>query len=554
MIYSNVFYIPKIKKISGITTWIIELSKKYKDYDITIVYEDTTSNRERIKQLKQYVRVLRLKDNIINCKKLFITYGCKYLDRFNPEETIGIVHTDYKMNNLKPYTNVDKVIAVSNKVANSYEEISGTKPIVCYNPLTLEEHTRVLRLISATRMTDEKGTKRMIKLAKELDNNNIPYLWIILSEVSLQYSSDNIIYLKPRTNIRDLISMSDYLVQLSNDDESYSYSINESLTMGIPIISTKLSVLEELGIKDKEHGYLLPFDMSEIPIKEIYENIPKVNYNPPEDIYNKLIDKTKSTYEKEKDVKVRCIRQYKDMDYNELIVVNKVYEVDKERAEELVKKGYVEYEDIEPNPECKYSVSVIIPVWNQQNLITRTLDSIPVRNNVEIIVVDDKSTDNTYKVLLDYKKEHKDKNIRLLHNIVNKGVGYTYNRGLDEATGDYIVRIDSDDYFYPGQFNRIVDQYLDGTDMIYYNLEDNTGRILEVNKGNRRGRCGAVKFIRREFIGNNRCPEIRTAEDKAFNDALLEKQPTEIFTNRVVYHYNYPRENSLTDLTKRGIL
>jgi hypothetical protein len=90
--------------------------------------------------------------------------------------------------------------------------------------------------------------------------------------------------------------------------------------------------------------------------------------------------------------------------------------------------------------------------------------------------------------------------------------------------------------------------------MIYYNLEDNNNRILEVNQGNRRGRCGAVKFIRREFIGDTRCPEIRTAEDKEFNNRLLDKYPTEKFTGRVVYHYNYPRENSLTDLTKRGLL
>jgi glycosyltransferase involved in cell wall biosynthesis len=554
MVYSNIFYIPKIKKVSGITTWLLEIAKKYKNIDITIMYKEE-SDREQINNLKKYVRVKKLKDEIIECNNLFITYHVKDTNQFNAKQIIGVVHTDYEINKLKPYgSKVDKVVAVSNKVADSYERISGIKPIVCYNPLTLEEHKKILKLLYMGRITEEKGKNRLKILLNEFDRNNIPYILTIIGDGELNINNNNIIYIKPRANASVFIPMYDYLIQLSNDDEAYSYTINEALINGVPIIATDMTILKELGIKNKEHGYILNFDMTEIPIKEIYEEIPKPKYTPPKDIWNELLDNTPNTYKPEELIPVRCIRAYKDMDIGEHIPLNKVIYVDKERADHLVKKELVEYEETTPDPNCKYSVSVIIPVWNQQYLITRTLDSIPTRNNVEIIVVDDKSTDNTYKVLMDYKKAHKDKNIRLLHNMENKGVGFTYNRGLDEATGDYIVRIDSDDYFYTNQFNKIVDKELDGTDMIYYNLEDNNGRILEVHQGNRKGRCGAVKFIRRAFIGNTRCPEIRTAEDKYFNDELLDKYPTEKFTNRIVYHYNYPRENSLTDLTKRGLL
>lgn len=554
MVYSNIFYIPKIKKVSGLTTWLLEIAKKYKNIDITIMYKEE-SDREQINNLKKYVRVKRTNDEIIECNNLFITHYVKDTNQFNAKQIIGVVHTDYEINKLKPYgSKVDKVVAVSNKVADSYERISGIKPIVCYNPLTLEEHKKILKLLYMGRITEEKGKNRLKILLNEFDRNNIPYILTIIGDGELDIKNDNIIYIKPRANASVFIPMYDYLIQLSNDDEAYSYTINESLINGVPIIATDMTILKELGIKNKEHGYILNFDMTEIPINEIYEEIPKPKYTPPKDIWNELLDNTPNNYKPEELIPVRCIQAYKDIELREHIPLNKVIYVEKERAEYLVKKGMVEYEETTPDSNCKYTVSVIIPVWNQQYLITRTLDSIPTRNNVEIIVVDDKSTDSTYKVLMDYKKIHKDKNIRLLHNMENKGVGFTYNRGLDEATGDYIVRIDSDDYFYPNQFNRIVDKELDGTDMIYYNLEDNTGRILEVNKGNRKGRCGAVKFIRRAFIGNTRCPEIRTAEDKYFNDTLLDKLPTEKFTNRVVYHYNYPRENSLTDLTKRGLL
>ena len=555
MKYSNVFYVPKIKKVSGITTFLLEIAKKYKDYDITIIYKEE-SDREQINNLKQYVRVKRLSDDIVECNKLFINYyAIKDLNRFKADEITGIAHTWFSKNKFNQYgSKVDRVVAVSKIVADDYEQLFNIKPIISHNPITVEEQRKILKLLLIGRITDLKGKNRVQMLLEELDRNNYPYLLMVVGDGELPFKNDNIFYLKPRINVRPLIKLADYLIQLSDDDEGYSYTCNEALSMGVPIIATKLSVFKELGIEDKKHGYLLNFDMSEIPIKDIYENIPKVNYKPPNDNWNNLIDKTKTNYNSENLIALRCIKSYKDIDYGEHININKVIFAEKDRAKELVEKGFVEYEVEDPNPNCKYTVSVIIPVWNQQFLITRTLESIPSRKNIEIIVIDDKSTDNTYKVLLDYKKEHKDKNIKLLHNMENKGVGYTFNRGIDNATGDYIVRIDSDDYFYTNQFNKIIDKELDGTDMIYYNLEDNTGRVLEVNKNNRKGRCGAVKFIRREFINDTRCPEIRTAEDRAFNDSLLEKQPTEKFTNRIVYHYNYPRENSLTDLTKRGLL
>ena len=555
MIYSNIFYIPEIKEISGITTWLNEIAKKYHDIDITIMYEKESS-KNQIRKLKEYVRVIKINPNMkYKCNKLFITYFVKQLHLFEANEIIGIVHTNFKTTGLIPYgSRVDKVVAVSKFVANTYEELSDIKPIVCYNPLTMGEQRRVIRYIYIGRLTDAKGKQNIEIFLKEHEKHNIPYLLTVISDGRLS-DNPNVVYMQPRPDARNFIKGNDYLLQLTqNNDESYSYTINESLDLGVPIIATDLSILKELGIKNKEHGYILNFDMTNIPIEDIYNNIPKVEYTPPKDKWNELLDNTKAEYVKEQLIQLRCIRAYKDIEYNEHISKGQLYETYEERAKDLVEKGFAEYENEAPNPNCKYSVSVIIPVYNQEHLIIRTLDSIPTRDNIEIIIVDDKSSDNTYKALLDYKKEHKDKNIRLLHNMENKGVGYTYNRGLDEATGDYIVRIDSDDYFYTNQFNKMVDKELDGTDMIYYNLEDNNGRELEVKLSNRKGRCGAVKFIRREFIGDTRCPEIRTAEDRAFNDELLAKYPTEKFTNRIVYHYNYPRENSLTDLTKRGLL
>lgn len=64
--------------------------------------------------------------------------------------------------------------------------------------------------------------------------------------------------------------------------------------------------------------------------------------------------------------------------------------------------------------------------------------------------------------------------------------------------------------------------------------------------------CGQSKMIKRSFIGNIRYSDLIYAEDKIFNEKLLKKKPTMVFTNKTLYHYNYPREGSVSDRTLKG--
>ena len=196
-------------------------------------------------------------------------------------------------------------------------------------------------------------------------------------------------------------------------------------------------------------------------------------------------------------------------------------------------------------------LSVIIPVYNQEELVIRALDSIPRRDDIEVIVIDDASIDNTWNSLLEYRKKHFEEiNIVLLYNEDNMGVGYTLNKGYDVASGEYIVLLGSDDYF-TEEFENSLNE-LDGTDLIYFNLKDNTGKIWEVTPKTKNILVGSVKFMRRDFIGNTRCPEIRAVEDYYFYQELMKKNPTEKVTNKVIKHYNYPRKGSLSYMHKRG--
>ncbi len=90
-------------------------------------------------------------------------------------------------------------------------------------------------------------------------------------------------------------------------------------------------------------------------------------------------------------------------------------------------------------------VSVIIPVYNVEKYLKECLDSVvnQTLKDIEIICVDDGSTDNSGAILDEYAS--KDSRIKVVHN-ENKGVGNARNTGLGLATGDYIYFLDSDDY------------------------------------------------------------------------------------------------------------
>ena len=309
MKYSNVFYVPHFNIIGGIETYCYELSKKYKDKDIVFVYSDPTSDKKQLARIRKYARVIYqpyTAKEPIKCKKLFIMYRSR-IDLFEPDEIVQVIHADYKAQNLKPNLDerISKYYAVSRAVAESYEEISGLKVEVCYNPLSIEKPKKILKLISATRLTKEKGKERMIKLAQELDKANIPYEWRIFTNDSIPIPNPNIIYMKPRLDIRDYIADADYLVQLS-DTEAFSYSVLESLSVGTAVIVTNIPCFEEMGVKNGINGYILDFSMENIPIEDIYKNIPKFTYKYVGDRYNELLIDDPNTYKPDILIKAIC--------------------------------------------------------------------------------------------------------------------------------------------------------------------------------------------------------------------------------------------------------
>ena len=124
-------------------------------------------------------------------------------------------------------------------------------------------------------------------------------------------------------------------------------------------------------------------------------------------------------------------------------------------------------------------ISIIVPIYNAEKYINKCIDSIlnQTKKELEIILINDGSTDNTEKLI----KSYKDKRIKYFKN-TNHGIGYTRNFGIDKATSKYIMFLDSDDYLEKTSceklFNKIEKDKLDIVMCDFY--KDYGDRVEEI--------------------------------------------------------------------------
>lgn len=340
MKYSNIFYFYNINSIGGVESFFYYLAKKYQDYDITIFY--STGDIEQVKRLKKYVRVKRYRGEVIQCKKAFFNYNATIIDNIEADEYIQIIHADYKAQKIKPNLNpkITKYLGVSKQVCESFKELTGIQCELAYNPVEIDTPDKVIKLISATRLTSEKGKERMIRLGNLLNQSGIPYIWLIFTNDTDAINNPNIIYMKPKLDITTYMKEADFLVQLSSS-EAYCFSVVESLILGKPVIATNLPVYEEIGLNDS-NSIRLELDFKEIPIERITQEY-KFEYKPPKDNWLNILEKDKSRYKEEKEMKYKVealeIYERENISDSELGRVPKTGEqwiIDEDRLETLL--------------------------------------------------------------------------------------------------------------------------------------------------------------------------------------------------------------------------
>jgi glycosyltransferase involved in cell wall biosynthesis len=142
-------------------------------------------------------------------------------------------------------------------------------------------------------------------------------------------------------------------------------------------------------------------------------------------------------------------------------------------------------EDIKHKIEEKYKienniVSIIIPNYNNeyfiQEVITRILKS--TYKNIEIIIIDDKSTDNSVNIIQNnFKNEINSKKIRLIINTTNCGTYYCRNKGILLSKGSFIFFVDGDDYIEPKLIKRMYDWLNDKNNQEYWAYQRPFARI-----------------------------------------------------------------------------
>lgn len=223
----------------------------------------------------------------------------------------------------------------------------------------------------------------------------------------------------------------------------------------------------------------------------------------------------------------------------------------------------------------KYKISVIVPIYNTEKYVEKSIKSIldQTMEDIEIILVDDKTPDSAGKICDEYAK--KCKRIKVIHKTKNEGLGLARNTGLEIASGEYIAFLDSDDTISPNFYKEL---YMSAHK---YKSDITIGRIefLTGNKEVERNNLIKENYLEKEIInvilkryfGNSKeniTPSVNRAiyrrallekykirfcserefrsEDLIFQIDVIPKCQVISYAKNAIYYYNNENMNSIT--------
>lgn len=226
------------------------------------------------------------------------------------------------------------------------------------------------------------------------------------------------------------------------------------------------------------------------------------------------------------------------------------------------------------------TLSVIIPLYNASKTLDRCITSIQAQKGIEleIICVDDESTDNTLELCRDFQE--KDNRIQIVSK-KNGGVASARNKGLEIARGKYITFVDQDDWLeenaYPILLSKLSEVFVDVIVFNYTKDFDNNIKKME-NRGKidlfielksdlikyaffreeYRGFAAFVwnKIFRREFLAKNRIwfdETLRRGDDVLFFADVVVAGASAMYIDKHLYHYVQRHDSVTHTLTKENI-
>ena len=210
----------------------------------------------------------------------------------------------------------------------------------------------------------------------------------------------------------------------------------------------------------------------------------------------------------------------------------------------------------------KDKISIIVPIYNTEKFLDKCLNSLvnQTYKNIEIILIDDGSTDNSLNICLDYQK--KDSRVIVLKQ-KNLGKSISRNNGINKSSGNYIMFVDSDDYIEPNMCEIMINTIKKyNVDIVRCNYRFINNKIVEDNKNfiscNKILKKNEIKeiinqmitgevgsyiwllIIKKSIIKDNKIifnPKIHLMNDKPFTINLLLNINSLVQINDILYNY-----------------
>jgi glycosyltransferase involved in cell wall biosynthesis len=285
-------YISNYNQIGGVERFCENLCKRMsKHYEVTFIF-DWYENPQLLINISKYAKVTKLKELTFDYFICSTAWGVSPYDFITAEKVVQMVHADYRhviqnwKFNYNRHPKVTHHVCVGHLVKEGFEEATPYKcDAIIHNLLDNEiqipkkNKNKILNLITVSRLSGEKGFKRMVKFAELLEQNNYDYNWKVFGKKDDSYIKDfvhlpKVTFEGVTTEPLKEIVKADYLVQLS-DTEGFAYSVYEALQTKTPCIITPfLSGKEQ--ITHGVNGYIIPFDLQNIDLNTIINQIPIV--------------------------------------------------------------------------------------------------------------------------------------------------------------------------------------------------------------------------------------------------------------------------------------
>mgnify|MGYP000850083554 FL=1 len=378
---------------------------------------------------------------------------------FIQRQKISFILRNRLGNEAKAYYSVDHIITVTSDAADILQhlfDIPKNKITIIHNGIDLNEinvrenkgelrrkyHFSISEkiVLFAGTLCENKGVAELIeafeKLIEKDSSQNYrliicgkgDYDWVYskIHHYSLITLTGNL----SKEQLYEFYTLADVGV-IPSYAEQCSYTAIEMLANQLPIVATDIEGLNEIindGVGLMSH---LEFTSEKVTfnIEDLADNI-----------HTALFD-------------LEQIRKYSEKSLQKVR--------DNFSAEVMATKTMQVYERaFATNPEKYVShitdlVSVVIPCYNGEKYLNQCIESVlnQTYENIEIILVDDASKDRTYKIV----SQIKDSRLKVIRNTKNRGIVYSLNRGIAEAKGKYIARLDADDMMLPNRIALQVD-------------------------------------------------------------------------------------------------